>query len=63
MRRLGRGNNGGTKRDGEDQGEDCKVKGEDDLKDERGDGENFPKDGVEYVKGTVHCEGGNDRPR
>jgi hypothetical protein len=39
------------------------VKEEYDLKDERGDGENFPKKGVANVKGKVHRKGDDDCPR
>lgn len=64
MRRLvGRGKNGGTKYDGEEQGKYDKVEEEDDLKDQCGDGENFPKGGIADVKSKVHCKGDDDRPR
>jgi len=52
-----------TKYGGENQGEHNKVKEEEDLKGECGDGENLPKNIVGKFKRKVHREGGNDRPR
>lgn len=63
MRELARGENHCTKYHGEDQGKYYKVKEEENLKDQCGDGENLPKDAVADVKRKVHCKGSNDYPR
>jgi len=62
MRGSARGKNRHTKHCGKYQGEKDKVKEENDLKDERSDGENLPKNVVADTERTVQGEWGDDRP-
>ena len=48
---------------GRDQGECDEVEDEDDLKHQRDDGEDFPKNIVTYIERNVEYEGGHDYPR
>lgn len=62
MRGLGSGKDHYTKYGGQDKGKYDKVKKEDNLKDQRDDGENLPKNAVANAKRKVHRKGDDYGP-